>query len=176
MPQSREGVELSESTLGDWVGAVHHLLRPLLDALQRHVFAAEKLQADDTPIDVLMPGSGKTRQARLWVYVRDDRPSGATTAPAVWFRSHACALPASFSDRCLQCRHRSVGKIRYAMTVTFARLSTKWGQFTRGFFHEWRRGVTCQCTSRVGFEGPGLQARQRPAECGRIPPHFLQKL
>ena len=82
----REGVELSESTLGDWVGAVHHLLRPLLDALHRHVFAADKLHADDTPIDVLMPGSGKTRQARLWVYVRDDRPSGANAAPAVWFR------------------------------------------------------------------------------------------
>lgn len=35
---------------------------------------------------MLAPGSGKTRQARLWVYVRDDRPSGGTQAPAVWFR------------------------------------------------------------------------------------------
>src|SRR5690606_20301686 len=32
------------------------------------------------------PGSGKTREARLWVYARDDRPSGDTAAPAVWFR------------------------------------------------------------------------------------------
>ena len=83
---AREGVELSESTLGDWVGGVHHLVRPLVDALQQHVFGAAKLHTDDTPIAVLAPGNGKTRQARLWVYARDDRPCGDTAAPAVWFR------------------------------------------------------------------------------------------
>ncbi|CAM5407001.1 Transposase OS=Eoetvoesiella caeni OX=645616 GN=DFR37_10888 PE=4 SV=1 [Eoetvoesiella caeni] len=82
----RENVSLSESTVGDWVGGVHALLRPLIDALQRHVFAADKLHTDDTPIKVLAPGSGKTREARLWVYARDDRPSGDTAAPAVWLR------------------------------------------------------------------------------------------
>ncbi len=83
---AREGVELSDSTLGDWVGACHQLLRPLIDALHRHVFSADKLHTDDTPIAVLAPGTGKTRQARLWTYVRDDRPSGNREAPAVWFR------------------------------------------------------------------------------------------
>jgi transposase len=34
---------------------------------------------------VLAPGNGKTKTARLWTYVRDDRPAGDTTAPAVWF-------------------------------------------------------------------------------------------
>ncbi|WP_041682543.1 IS66 family transposase [Pusillimonas sp. T7-7] len=82
----RENVDLSESTMGDWVGGTHHLLRPLLDALQRYVFSSAKLHTDDTPINVLAPGAGKTRQARLWVYTRDDRPSGDTAAPAVWFR------------------------------------------------------------------------------------------
>ena len=82
----REGVELSESTVGDVVGGAHHLLRPLMEALQRYVFAAPKLHADDTPIDVLAPGNGKTKQGRLWVYARDDRPAGDTAAPAVWFR------------------------------------------------------------------------------------------
>ena len=83
---AREGVELSDSTLGDWVGACHQLLRPLIDALHQHVFSAQKLHTDDTPISVLAPGTGKTRQARLWTYVRDDRPSGNREAPAVWFR------------------------------------------------------------------------------------------
>ena len=83
---AREGVELSDSTLGDWVGACHQLLRPLIDALHQHVFSADKLHTDDTPIAVLAPGTGKTRQARLWTYVRDDRPSGNHEAPAVWFR------------------------------------------------------------------------------------------
>lgn len=31
------------------------------------------------------PGSGKTRTARLWVYVRDDRNAGSVMPPAVWF-------------------------------------------------------------------------------------------
>ncbi len=82
----REGVDLSENTLADWVGAGHQLLRPLLDALHRHVFAARKLHTDDTPVPVLMPGKGKTQQGRLWTYVRDDRPHGASAAPAAWFR------------------------------------------------------------------------------------------
>jgi hypothetical protein len=34
---------------------------------------------------VLAPGTGKTKTGRLWTYVRDDRPSGDLTAPAVWF-------------------------------------------------------------------------------------------
>jgi len=34
---------------------------------------------------VLSPGSGKTKTGRLWTYVRDDRPAGEDTAPAVWF-------------------------------------------------------------------------------------------
>ncbi|WP_338615244.1 IS66 family transposase [Pigmentiphaga sp. CHJ604] len=83
---AREGVELADSTLGDWVGAGHRLMAPLLDALHDHVFAGTKLHADDTPVAVMMPGNGKTRQGRLWTYVRDDRPSGSTVAPAVWFR------------------------------------------------------------------------------------------
>ena len=34
---------------------------------------------------MLAPGKGKTKTARLWTYVRDDRPAGYETAPAVWF-------------------------------------------------------------------------------------------
>jgi transposase len=83
---AREGVELSESTVGDVIGGAHQLLRPLMQALQRYVFTANKLHADDTPISVLAPGNGKTKQGRLWVYTRDDRPAGDVAAPAVWFR------------------------------------------------------------------------------------------
>ncbi|MBM3366561.1 MAG: IS66 family transposase [Betaproteobacteria bacterium] len=82
---ARNGIELAESTVGDWVGNVHALLRPLANALQQYVLSAEKLHTDDTPIAVLAPGTGKTKQARLWTYVRDDRPAGVDDAPAVWF-------------------------------------------------------------------------------------------
>lgn len=44
-----------------------------------------KVHTDDIPVPVQDPGSGKTRTARLWVYVRDDRNAGSQLAPAVWF-------------------------------------------------------------------------------------------
>ena len=49
------------------------------------MLAATKLHADDTPIQVLAPGNGKTKTARLWTYVRDDRSAGDAAPPAVWF-------------------------------------------------------------------------------------------
>jgi transposase len=82
---AREGVELPRSTLADWVGGAHRLLRPLVAALRAYVLAGEKLHGDDTPLPVLAPGHGRTATGRLWTYVRDDRPAGDTAAPAVWF-------------------------------------------------------------------------------------------
>jgi transposase len=81
----RQGVELERATLADWVGQTSELLAPLVEALRRHVMSATKLHADDTPVPVLAPGLGKTKLGRLWTYVRDDRPAGDETPPAVWF-------------------------------------------------------------------------------------------
>ena len=82
---ARDGVELERAQLASWVGAASALLRPLVEAIRRHVLAGVKLHADDTPIPVLAPGHGKTKTARLWTYVRDDRASGDATPAAVWF-------------------------------------------------------------------------------------------
>ena len=82
---AREGVELDRSTLADWVSGTSQLFEPLVEALRRHVMAAQKLHADDTPVPVLAPGNGKTKTGRLWTYVRDDRPAGDQTPPAAWF-------------------------------------------------------------------------------------------
>jgi transposase len=82
---ARSGVELERSTLADWVGQCSALLAPLANALSRYVLAGSKLHADDTPVPVLQPGRGTTKQGRLWTYVRDDRPSASSDPPAVWF-------------------------------------------------------------------------------------------
>jgi len=82
---AREDVELPRSILTDWVGGAAGLLWPLVTVIRRHVLAAEKLHADDTSVPVLAPGQGKTKTGRLWTYVRDDRPAGDLTPPAVWF-------------------------------------------------------------------------------------------
>ena len=80
---AREGIHLEVSTLADWVGACAATLMPLVEAIREHVFAAERIHADDTTVPVL--DVGKTRTARLWTYVRDDRPFGGPDPPAALF-------------------------------------------------------------------------------------------
>ncbi|WP_032230693.1 IS66 family transposase, partial [Shigella sonnei] len=81
----RQGVELSRSLLSGWVDACCRLLSPLEEALHGYVMTDGKLHADDTPVQVLLPGNKKTKTGRLWAYVRDDRNAGSALAPAVWF-------------------------------------------------------------------------------------------
>lgn len=83
---AREDIDLSRSTLADMVGQTARLVRPLVDALARHVMAGERVHADDTVVPVLEPGLGKTRIARLWTYVRDDRPFAGPAPPAALYR------------------------------------------------------------------------------------------
>ncbi len=82
----REGIDLDRSTLADWVGKSTALLEPLADAVARHVLKGQALFADDTPVKMLTPGSGKTRTARLWAYVRDERPWAGEAHPAAWYQ------------------------------------------------------------------------------------------
>jgi transposase len=80
---AREGIELDVSTLADWVGAAAATLIPLVEVTQAHVFAAERIHADDTTVPVL--AKGRTRTGRLWTYVRDDRPFAGPDPPAAVF-------------------------------------------------------------------------------------------
>jgi transposase len=80
---AREGVPLSTSTLADQVGAAAFALMPLYRLIAAHVLAAERLHGDDTTVPVL--AKGKTDTARLWVYVRDDRPFAGADPPAALF-------------------------------------------------------------------------------------------
>ncbi|WP_406706888.1 IS66 family transposase, partial [Sodalis sp.] len=82
---ARHGMELSRNSMDRWVLELADKLSPLAEALSRYVLEAGKVHADDTPVKVLAPGAGKTRTGRLWVYVRDDRNSGSSMPPAVWF-------------------------------------------------------------------------------------------
>ena len=83
---AREGVDLSRSTLADWLGQITWLLQPLVDRIADHVMASPKVHADDTPVPVLAPGTGKTATGRLWVYLRDNRRWDASDRPAALFR------------------------------------------------------------------------------------------
>jgi transposase len=80
---AREGVPLSLSNLADQVGACTAVLMPLFRRIEAHVLAAERLHGDDTTVPVL--AKGKTDTARLWVYVRDDKPFAGPAPPAAVF-------------------------------------------------------------------------------------------
>jgi len=82
----REGIDLDRSTLADWVGKSTALLEPFADAVARHVLKGQALFADDTPVKMLAPGSGKAKTARLWAYVRDERPWAGAAHPAAWYQ------------------------------------------------------------------------------------------
>ena len=82
----RDKVDLERSTLADWVGKSTALLEPLAEAIGRHVRGGQAIFADDTPVGVQAPGSGKTKTGRVWAYVRDERPWSGDAQPATWYR------------------------------------------------------------------------------------------
>ena len=82
----REGIDLERSTLSDWVGKSAALLEPLADAIGRHVRRGQAIFADDTPVKMQAPGTGRTKTARFWAYVRDERPWAGDAQPAAWYQ------------------------------------------------------------------------------------------
>ena len=65
---ARAGVTLSRSTLADWVGRTGVALEPLWRRLAALLRQGTVLHADETPVQQLDPGRGKTRRAYLWAY------------------------------------------------------------------------------------------------------------
>lgn len=83
---ARDGVDLERSTLSDWVGRSSALLEPLAEAIGRIVRQGEAVFADDTPVKMQAPGQKKTRTARVWTYVRDERPWSGQSPPCAWYQ------------------------------------------------------------------------------------------
>lgn len=81
-----QGVDIDRSTLAGWAGQAAHLLDPIVQRIRDKGLEASKIHADDTPVKVLAPGTGKTATGRLRAYVVDDRGSGATSPPLAWHR------------------------------------------------------------------------------------------
>ena len=81
---ARDKVDLHRSTLTDWVGRSTSLLEPLASHIGKLVRAGPALFADDTPVK--MQAKGKAQTARLWSYVRDERPWCGQAPPCVWYQ------------------------------------------------------------------------------------------
>ena len=92
-----DAVADAEARVGRLTGQIADLLpnwnlAPVVDAVQAMrgvgfivavTVVAERLHADDTTVPLL--AKGKTQTARLWTYVRDDRPFGGPAPPAGLF-------------------------------------------------------------------------------------------
>lgn len=65
---ARSQVPLARSTLAEWVGRTGVALQPLADRLAELLRKRSVLQADETPVQQLDPGNGKTKKAYLWAY------------------------------------------------------------------------------------------------------------
>ena len=71
---ARHGIELSRTTLAEWIGVIGLRLQPLVDALRARLLDAPVLHADETPVAQLDPGAGKTKRAYLFAYRSADGP------------------------------------------------------------------------------------------------------
>jgi len=67
---ARSGVHTPRSTLATWAGAGGAKLEPLYEALRDFILSGRVLHADETPIPLLEPGSGKTKRAYIWAWAR----------------------------------------------------------------------------------------------------------
>ena len=109
---AREGIDMSVSTLADQVGACTAVLQPLHALIEAHVLAAERVHGDDTTVSIL--AQGKTVTGHIWTYVRDDRPFGGRTPPALGepYVTELLAVQVS-DDRSKPGLHDSYGSERF---------------------------------------------------------------
>lgn len=67
----RHGIELARSTQSDIAAQAAQALLPLHKLAIEDLLASRVIHTDDTPVDVLEPKSGKTREGRFCVYLGD---------------------------------------------------------------------------------------------------------
>ena len=64
----RAGLAIPRSTLAQWVGMTGVQLQPLVDALRDVVTGQQVVHADETPVQMLAPGTKKTHRSYVWAY------------------------------------------------------------------------------------------------------------
>jgi transposase len=93
----RHQINLPRQTLARWVELSADWLRPIYEHIRTGVLAGGYAQVDETPIEYLEPGHGKTKQGYLWTV---NRPEGEVFY--CWHTSRAAAcleeiIPADFA-------------------------------------------------------------------------------
>jgi transposase len=68
---ARHGLELTRSTMCDWLAACAQALRPLYERMVARVLQSRVVHTDDTPVKIQDPKPGGTPTGRVWVYLGD---------------------------------------------------------------------------------------------------------
>ena len=71
--QQRHGINLPRQSLARWVELAADWFKPIYDHIRIGVMGGGYVQVDETPVDYLEPGNGKTKQGYLWTC---SRPGG----------------------------------------------------------------------------------------------------
>jgi transposase len=98
----RHRVPLPRQTLARWVELAADWLRPIYEHIRTGVLAGGYMQVDETPIEYLEPGNGKTKQGYFWTF---NRPGGESFFDWQTSRAAACLesiIPLTFTGT-LQC-------------------------------------------------------------------------
>jgi transposase len=98
----RHGVHLPRQTLARWVALAADWLKPIYEQIRTGVMAGGYVQVDETPVNYLEPGHGRTRQGYLWT---GSRPGGDVFFRWETSRAGACLhnlIPVDFTGT-LQC-------------------------------------------------------------------------
>ena len=70
----RHGVDITVSTMCDWVGKCADLLKPIVKRMQKHILQSPKINTDDTRIPIKSRSrKGSTYNGYLWTYIDDKK-------------------------------------------------------------------------------------------------------
>src|SRR5437899_423679 len=131
--QQRHGLNLPRQTLARWVELAADWLKPIYEHIRTGVLAGGYVQIDETPIEYLEPGNGKTKQGYLWT---TNRPGGDVFYSWHTSRAAQCldAIVAVDFKGTIQCDgysgYRSFANSRKG-TIT---LTGCWAHVRRGFY------------------------------------------
>jgi transposase len=95
--QQRHGVNLPRQSLTRWVELASQWLKPIYEQIRTGVMGGGYVQVDETPVDYLEPGNGKTKQGYLWTC---SRPGGDVFYRWETSRAAACLdniIPVDFT-------------------------------------------------------------------------------
>src|SRR6185437_10781813 len=98
----RHKINLPRQTLARWVELAADWLKPIYEHIRTGVMAGGYVQANETPVNYLEPGNGKTKQGYLWT---GSRPGGDVFFRWETSRSAACLnniIPVNFTGT-IQC-------------------------------------------------------------------------